>query len=435
MKKRSLILIAAGIAASVCLWSCSEDTPEPQVQPEQPGQPSQPELPGVPSNLPTIESITLTPAESNAMKQFGDFALRLNDAALSLGTDVFGSANGNYSLSPVSATICLALYANSIDEPQRSATVKALGFDRIEDLNALVTKLLQFLPSPTNGAVTQITNAVWYSDSFSVTDSYTKLMADNFGATVAPLDMLSPAALATVNDWCKTNTLGMIPAILERIDPETTAMWLNAVYFAGTWMSKFDKEKTSRETFHGSNGDTTVDMMHNTIGGVYYSKADDLEKITLSFEGWNYEAELILGGDANASLTAEELSTLRSKDRTVKAELTLPRFKLASNANLTPVLESLGLVSTGSTFTAMGLPAVEKLIRFESKQKTAMSIDEEGAKVAAVTYEGIATSPGPEPEPDFVKFTVDRPFRFMVRNTVTGAIILMGRVCNLPDAQ
>lgn len=433
MKKSSLILIAAGIAASVCLWSCSEDTPEPQVQPEQPEQPSQPELPGVPSNLPTVESITLTPAESNAMKQFGDFALRLNDAALSLGTDVFGNADGNYSLSPVSATICLALYANSIDEPQRSATVKALGFDRIEDLNTLVTKLLQFLPSPTNGAVTQITNAVWYSDSFSVTDSYTKLMADNFGATVAPLDMLSPVALATVNDWCKTNTLGMIPAILDRIDPETTAMWLNAVYFAGTWLSKFDKEKTTRETFHGSNGDTTVDMMHNLVGGCY-SECAGLQRATLRFNGDNYLFDIIMGGDVNAPLSADELAALKIEEfYGDPIDISLPRFSVGCRAELTKAIESIGIITTGTTFTAMGFPATEKLANFEFINKTAMSVDEEGAKVAAISSLGIGTDNGQEPQ--IVKFTVDRPFRFMVRNTVTGAIILMGRVCNLPDAQ
>ena len=65
--------------------------------------------------------------------------------------------------------------------------------------------------------------------------------------------------------------------------------------------------------------------------------------------------------------------------------------------------------------------------------QTSISVDEEGTELAAVTGGFDALAPFPsedEIETPKVKVDFDRPFMYMVRNRVTGAILMAGVVTN-----
>jgi len=64
----------------------------------------------------------------------------------------------------------------------------------------------------------------------------------------------------------------------------------------------------------------------------------------------------------------------------------------------------------------------------EVKQKTFIEVNEEGSEAAAVTSVAVMrTSLAPDP----LRFTVDRPFVFLIRERTSGTVLFMGLVRNL----
>ena len=48
------------------------------------------------------------------------------------------------------------------------------------------------------------------------------------------------------------------------ISPDTVLEILSTIYYKAMWRGEFRTDNTTQETFHGTKGDTTVDMMHKT---------------------------------------------------------------------------------------------------------------------------------------------------------------------------
>lgn len=49
-----------------------------------------------------------------------------------------------------------------------------------------------------------------------------------------------------INNYCSENTNGKINKIIDEIDPRTVLMLINAIYFKGIWVTKFDESSTKK---------------------------------------------------------------------------------------------------------------------------------------------------------------------------------------------
>src|SRR5262249_2966255 len=52
-----------------------------------------------------------------------------------------------------------------------------------------------------------------------------------YEAGVVNIDFARPASIQQVNDWVKTNTQGVIPHIVDELDPQTEFLLINTTYF------------------------------------------------------------------------------------------------------------------------------------------------------------------------------------------------------------
>ena len=75
------------------------------------------------------------------------------------------------------------------------------------------------------------------------------------------LDFAAPSAVPTINDWVKQSTNGKIDKIVDGPIGDDVVMYLiNAIYFNGSWTTRFDKNLTKPDQF-------------TTIGGIDWRRS------------------------------------------------------------------------------------------------------------------------------------------------------------------
>ena len=101
-------------------------------------------------------------------------------------------------------------------------------------------------------------------------------MRDWFKAEVENLDFTSQRSAGVINNWCSKHTDGMIPQIIDRVEPSAVAYLMNAIYFNGSWTDKFDAKSTKLERFQGYTRDIKkVKMMQVS----YFVKRPFLQRL------------------------------------------------------------------------------------------------------------------------------------------------------------
>ncbi len=199
------------------------------------------------------------------------------------------------------------------------------------------------------------------------------------------------------------------------------------LYFNGKWDKKFNKDLTDVQSFYGRDRETKVSMMHMT-GTLAVSKDDDFTAVELPMGNNRMRLYLPEEGvkvsDLVSRLSYAKIDNLSWEKANV--ELALPKFRADNSFEVSDIFHKLGLPTTCG-LDKLGLYGDMPLA---INQQTYTSIDEEGAKAAAVTTTGFATSTGGE----FLEKVVlrfDRPFMYAIENSTTGTIIMMGVINNL----
>ena len=145
------------------------------------------------------------------------------------------NAEGNVILSPMSLYYALALTANGALGDTKADFEKALGMDT-DELNEYLYTLTQKLAATENSTV-NVANSVWGNESsFTISPDFRKI-AENYYAAEAESLPFDAEALARINGWVKDKTDGMIPTLLDELDPESVLVLVNAVLFDGAQLT------------------------------------------------------------------------------------------------------------------------------------------------------------------------------------------------------
>lgn len=401
------------------LTACSDD--KGVVEPEQtPGQETPVEQEQ--TKLEQLEWLHFTPAQDKVNESLNNLSLDL------LGKSAAAMPGENVSVSPVSAAICMGMIANSVDDYTASSIAEALGYGDLSTMNEVCNLLLRYLPYAGNGADLTLANSVWHDNTLPVLDSYVDNIGEIFGAEIFEADFAETSTVDLINSWCADHTNGMIDRIIDEIEVKRSVSWINALYFAGVWETPFDKSLTTTGKFAGIEGDSEVPMMHRKVSG-YYRYNENFESINLYFKGETTYLTLYLPreGVTLDGLLAD-MKSGACKSELAEIDLSLPRFSVESNVELREIIESMGVDFTRMALDPMGI--IEDGLLRTIRHKTVMQLDEDGAKAAAVTYGGWATSQEPT-EPIKVTMTFDRPFVYTITNRLTESCIMAGYVANL----
>jgi serpin B len=270
-----------------------------------------------------------------------------------------------------------------------------------------------------------------------VAKSYEALLKDKYAAQV-----FQNATLDDINGWVSRKTEGKIDKILDRLDPNSAAVLLNAVYFKAKWAAVFSKTATKDEPFNlTSTQKVSVPMMRQV--GTFNSVArNGYRALRLPYEVRALGMVIVLPhavdgiDEVSRRIGAQELSQmlagLRASDATKRFDLALPRFKTSFKAELVKLFRQDGMITAfdreKADFSGVtGRPPSE--VKFGISQilhRAVIDVMEDGTEAAAATAVEFATTSAPPANPEV--FRVDRPFLFYIVDDATGAILFQGRV-------
>lgn len=379
---------------------------------------------------PTMQPIELNATEKEMAAQQGDFSSVLS---LELCRQLGGEKTDNWLVSPFSLQCALGMLSNGANGETHDEILYTLGLSQYsqEEVNAYFKKLIEGLHTVNSAITVKTANSVWGNAGVPLKEDFQKMNIENYSAMVSQLDFSDPSAVDQINAWCNQTTEGLIPSILDEVNPTATVYLLNSLYFKARWESEFAPEKTQEGDFNTSSGKVVKAHFMQTQRMAAYVENEWFTSTSLSYQNDSYVMRLIL---PQPEISIDQvLQALSESDEnlwknTILADINLkmPRFTLENKMDLTPTLQALGMkkaFSGGADFSSMSDVATYISL---VQQATRLKVDEEGSEGAAVTViEGELMSPLPEEEVDFF---LDRPFLFQILEPATGTVLFMGQV-------
>ena len=347
--------------------------------------------------------------------------------------------DSNVFASPLSASMALGMAMTGAAGTTYDEMRTTLGFDASAsdtEIGESYKSLIALLRGLDPGVDFRIANSIWYRTGFPVDQAFVDRSRNWFDARASALDFASASAVPTINDWVSTSTAGKIPTILDRIEPDQVMFLINAIYFKGSWRTRFDPARTVTAPFHAIGGDQSAKLMRRD-GTIRWLQTANFEAVDLPYGNGAYAMTMVLPAvgasvdDVAASLQRSAWTTWMGEFHDADVELALPRIRLEWERTLIPDLQSLGMHAAfedgRADFSRMATPGTQLFISVV-KQKTYVDINEDGTEAAAVTNVGISLTSAPVRR----SFTVDRPFIVVLRERLSGTILFMGKITRLP---
>jgi len=353
--------------------------------------------------------------------------------------------------SPLSITYVLGMVNDAATGDTEKELEQTLGFHKggIKAVNDYCKKLIEGLPKVDNKVTLDIANAIFLNKDYTLKQQFQQDMQNYYDAKAEALDFSSPQTLEHINGWCNDKTKGMIPKILDEVNPYMVSYLLNAIYFKADWASKFDPKNTKEETFTTEKGSTTLPMMHQNVL-ISYLKTNTYSAVILPYGSglWNMTVLLPEEGETTDDLIKEvaQSSVLNNRGwcgtggnvfQGYEVDLKLPRFETASDTDeldvkngLVGLMQKMGIkLAFDSDFAEIPNMCEDRNLYISMmRQKAKIKVNEEGSEAAAVTVAGmdLNTAVGPQEYPK-ATFHANRPFVYVIREASSGVILFVGK--------
>ena len=386
--------------------------------------------------LPKLRPITLTVEQQQMRDNNNEFACRLFHTI-----NEQKGGDSSVIVSPISVTYMLGMLNTGADGQTRQQITDVLGLgNSVQEINEYCKKMIDEAPLVDPSVTVQIANCINVNSALGLTlvPQFKTDMQNYYNAQVEALDFNKSSSLDKINNWCKNNTDGMIPTILDKLNSSAAMYLLNAIYFKATWTEKFDPKDTRDMDFTMPDGSTRQHKMMHRKALAAYDKNDLCEMLYLPYGSNGYGMYVLLPvegktvDDVIQSLSADGVQQQLLDMEPHEVDILMPRFTTSSETMLDRVLPAMGMPLAFNPFYAEfpNMAQGANLYVSMMKQKAKIEVNEEGTKASAVTIAemGFATAP-PPPHYQQVDFHATRPFVYYIIESGTRSIFFMGTYC------
>ena len=340
-------------------------------------------------------------------------------------------------LSPISITYALGMLNNGAGGETQEQINKVLGFGDTgaDSINVFCYKMLKIAPTLDPLTKVMIANTIYMNKDYVLKQEFVEKANAFYNAKPETRDFHDGKTINVINQWASDHTEQMITEVLDEdsFNPDAVSYLLNAIYFKGSWTSKFDKAETVSEIFEHAGPDKNLvmpPMMHQQAS-FDYGETADYQALRLPYGNGSFVMTVLLPKAQTNAVptvpTAETWQQLNQRMHGCTVDVKLPRFETTTNIDLKAIMTALGMPNAFdyqkadfsnfcNTPTYIGL----------MKQVAKIKLDEEGTEAAAVTVIGMDNGEMTG-GPSIVTFHANHPFLYVISEKQTGAVFFIGQ--------
>ncbi|XP_053602609.1 alaserpin-like isoform X20 [Plodia interpunctella] len=327
-------------------------------------------------------------------------------------------------LSAFSVLTPLAQLSLASEGASHDELLNAIGMPNDNSTKEVFTSLTKDV-SKIQGVELKLASKVYVAANYELNEQFQATTKKVFNSEVQNVNFVKNLEAAkTINTWVEDQTNKRIKDLVEpsELDGSTRAVLVNAIYFKGSWLEKFDPKLTQNKKFQVSK-DKSVDLpfMYKNKNFKYGESQElNAQLLELPYQGEEASFLVVLPREVDGLAALEE----KLKDPTVlqkaidnmspqEVNVYLPKFKIETTTDLKQALENMDVkkVFDASQAKLTGLlKSPETLFISAAKQKAFIEVNEEGAEAAAANEFVIQTLSLP-PE-----IMINHPFYFQLRH-------------------
>lgn len=439
----SIVLPGANLAPMEIPGETIPDVPAPtagklEMSPLQPGnvelfglvsKPTYPEMAAYPQDNSDAEQYDLWRASQKAQySQPSGYADNLKNFWLQSLPLLLDTGEENAACSPLNVYCALAMLAECTGGNSRAQILELLCAESVEALREQAGYVWNAHYRFDGLSTSVLGSSLWLDEALKYNPDTVSILSNSHYASVFRGNLGSSEMNKALQDWLNDQTGGLLKDQVQNqsMEDNTVLGLATTIFYRADWQNSFSEEKSTLRTFHTPNGNTEVSFMNRTISqGVYYF-GEDYRAVSLPLQdgsqmwlvlpsqGKTPEDVLRSGNAAAMIFTGNGLESMPAQ-----INLSLPRFDVCAQTNLTPVLKGLGITDVFSErtadFTAI-LPNEPGVFLGKANHAARVAIDEEGVIAAAYTIMHMYGTSLPMLPEEQIDFILDRPFLFIVES-------------------
>lgn len=275
----------------------------------------------------------------------------------------------------------------------------------------------KYIDKSCNNLIFNNVNGLFISKSFHILDEF-MLACENYNISIKEL-----INATQINDFCYNNTNGKIPTIVDKIDPQTAFILINAIYFKGNWSLPFKKENARKLPFKNvDNSLVKTDTMYKYFDEIDFYEDDKIQMISLPYRSKKLRFKMIIllpnKEKYTSSLNYLQSEHINLNELILKLQicynvyLYLPKFKTEFKEKLKRILKEMNMnrAFSNGQFNKMTL---DQIFINEIIHKTFIQVDEEGTEAAAVTAVVAPFGSALKPDKEYYMY-VNHSFIYMI---------------------
>lgn len=327
--------------------------------------------------------------------------------------------------SPLNLYMALALLAEATAGSTQSQILSALAAPGIEALRTQARAIWNGHYCADGANTSILANSLWLDESLSYNDKTVATLADSYYASVFQGQLGSEEMNQALCAWINAQTGDLLADQAQKLQmaPQTVLALVSTILYRAKWTSEFSEGQNTNGNFHAPAEDVPATFMNKQLSYGPYYWGGDFSAVALSLEDgsrmWlilpdkgKTPADILASGHALSMILSDPNSYENQKS--LRVNLSLPKFDIASDLRMEAALQSLGITDVfgpeTADFTAILPEDAAWLDRVQHAAR--VTIDEEGVSAAAYTAMMVCGA-GIPPE-DEVDFILDRPFLFLI---------------------
>ncbi|KZS04159.1 leukocyte elastase inhibitor isoform X2 [Daphnia magna] len=400
-------------------------------------------------HIPTMASISKNPPtigdQAKAAAALQNFSVTLFQA---VGKQ-YGPTD-NVFISPFSVAAVLSMVGVGARGNTALQLKKSMGLTNFEKENensdTIIGSLIQSMKGDGNFTL-EAANQLYVADKYQLVDDFQRNLKENYGAEGQRVDFAVDASRAKINQWVEEFTQQKIKDLLPEgsVNDLTRLVLVNAIYFKGNWMRKFDSSLTLIEPFYLGSKDNRkdVNMMHiDAEFRTGFIESLDARLLELPYVGRKLSMFIVLPNkmdglpELEAKLHETSLDDSNVEMRSAKLHVSIPKFKLEADVKLKDILINMGMSDIFDEKSAdfSGISGEKDLYVSNIFHKSFIDVNEEGSEAAAATGAVMMTRMMMLPVEPPAPFVADHPFYYFIRDNTTKMILFSGRLAQPPSS-